>query len=142
VKLKGALGATAGVHRQDREEFGRPTRLASLSVGSRRLTKALLALGVTPRKSATIEPWNGAADLMSHYWRGLFDGDGSLARKTEGLWTVFFCGSEACVRGFTAWAHASLPLDAPRGCKACETPWPAHPRRSGGHWQLRACTAG
>ena len=27
-------------------------------------------------------------------------------------------------------------------CKACETPWPAHPRRSGGHWQLRACMAG
>ena len=42
---------------------------------------------------------------MPHYWRGLFDGDGSLAIKRPGLWTVFLCGSEPCVRGFTAWAH-------------------------------------
>ena len=34
----------------------------------------------------------------------MVDGDGSLARKTEGLWTVFLCGSEPCVRAFAAWA--------------------------------------
>lgn len=41
---------------------------------------------------------------MRHYWRGMVDGDGSLARKGENLYTVFLCGSEACVRGFAAWA--------------------------------------
>ena len=104
VKLKAALGATAGVHDRTAETFRKPTKLASLSVGSRRLTKALVALGVTPRKSATLQPWGGPADLMPHYWRGMVDGDGSLARKTEGLWTVVLCGSEACVRAFAAWA--------------------------------------
>jgi len=104
VKLKAALGATASVHDRTAETFGKPTRLASLSVGSRRLTKALLVLGVTPRKSATMQPWDGPADLMPHYWRGMVDGDGSLARKTESVWTVFLCGSEACVRAFAAWA--------------------------------------
>ena len=104
VKLKVALGATACVHDRTAKTFGKPTRLASLSVGSRRLTEALVALGVTPRKSATIQPWDGPVDLMPHYWRGMVDGDGSLARKTDGVWTVFLCGSEACVRAFTAWA--------------------------------------
>ncbi len=104
LKLKVALGATAGVHERTAETFGKRTSLASLSVGSRRLTEALVALGVTPRKSATLQPWEGPADLMPHYWRGMVDGDGSLARKTEGLWTVFLCGSEACVRAFAAWA--------------------------------------
>ena len=104
VKLKAALGAAASVHDRTAETFGKPTRLASLSVGSRRLTEALLVLGVTPRKSATMQPWDGPADLMAHYWRGMVDGDGSLARKTESVWTVFLCGSEACVRAFAAWA--------------------------------------
>ena len=67
--------------------------------------QALIALGISPRKSATVKPWDGPAELMPHYWRGLFDGDGSIARKSQGLWTMFLCGSEACVRGFTAWAH-------------------------------------
>jgi transposase-like protein len=105
AKLKEALEATASVLDGVVNGFGKPTASANLNVGSRRLTEALLALGVGPRKSATVEPWNGSADLMPHYWRGLFDGDGSIARKGEGLWTMFLCGSEACVRGFTVWAH-------------------------------------
>jgi len=65
----------------------------------------LAALGIGPRKSATVQPWNGPADLMHHYWRGLFDGDGSIGmiRKTQG-WYLNICGSEACVQGFAAWA--------------------------------------
>lgn len=106
-KLKDTLGATAsiltGVH--DGFDSGKKHGYASLSVGSRRLTKALLALGIAPRKSATAVPWDGPADLMPHYWHGLFDGDGSLAIKTADQFTAFLCGSEPCVRGFTAWAH-------------------------------------
>ena len=104
VKLKEALGAHASVLDGVANGFGKPAPYAHLSVGSRRLTEALIALGIGPRKSATQEPWNGPADLMPHYWRGLFDGDGSLASKGAGLWTVFLCGSEPCVRGFKAWA--------------------------------------
>lgn len=105
VKLKAALGAHAGVLDGIANGFGKPTASASLNVGSRRLTDALIALGINPRKSATVEPWDGPEHLMPHYWRGLFDGDGSIAKKTETQWTVFLCGSEPCVRGFTAWAH-------------------------------------
>jgi transposase-like protein len=109
LKLREALGAHAGV-RTGTHPASQGGRLkargyASLAVGSRRLTKSLIALGVTPRKSATVQPWGGPADLMPHYWRGLFDGDGSLAKKTAGQYQAFLCGSEACVREFTGWAH-------------------------------------
>jgi transposase-like protein len=104
-KLKAVLEASASVTGGISNGFGKPMEYASLTVGSRRLTEALIALGIQPRKSATVEPWDGPADLMRHYWLGLFDGDGSIARKGEGLWTMFLCGSEACVRGFTVWAH-------------------------------------
>ena len=102
LKLKAALAANAGVHTRAVE--GSSRRLTSLSVGSRRLTGALLALGITPRKSATLQPWSGPEHLMPHYWRGMVDGDGSLARKGDGIYTVFLCGSEAVVQAFTEWA--------------------------------------
>lgn len=108
LKLKEATGALGAVHDEmragSRGGRWRSGGSSTLYVYSRRLTKSLLVLGITPRKSATVEPWDGPADLMPHYWRGLIDGDGSLARKGPGLWTVFLCGSEACVRGFAAWA--------------------------------------
>lgn len=95
VKLKTATGATGSILSTDASVI--------LSVYSRRMTESLLALGITPRKSATVEPWDGPADLMPHYWRGVVDGDGSLARKYEGVYTLFLAGSEATVRAFTAW---------------------------------------
>jgi hypothetical protein len=77
---------------------------------SRQLVDGLGRLGVGPCKSGTVEPWDGPADLMPHYWRGLFDGDGCIShhrtrnpdRKT---WSLKITGSEACVRGFGTWAR-------------------------------------
>ena len=72
---------------------------------SRYLVESLERIGIGPRKSATVEPWNGPADLMPHYWRGLFDGDGCIHRhKKKTGWTLTQVGSQACVTGFTRWA--------------------------------------
>jgi hypothetical protein len=107
VKLKLALGANASVTTgvQKRDQYRNPKGYASLSVGSRRLTGALLKLGILPRKSPILEPWDGPENLMPYYWCGLFDGDGSIAHKSGDLYTAFLCGSEACVRKFTEWAR-------------------------------------
>lgn len=80
---------------------------ATVSFPSVPLADALERLGVTPRKSATVRPWNGSTELMPHYWRGLIDGDGSLGRvrSRPWKWTVSLVGSEACVNGFAAWAR-------------------------------------
>jgi hypothetical protein len=79
---------------------------ACASFGSRYLVAALGRLGITPRKSATVQPWDGPADLMPHYWRGLFDGDGSIYKvSTRSDWCLSICGSRACVEGFAEWAR-------------------------------------
>ena len=105
VKLKEAIGASRNVRKAVKRSGERLQGYASLAIGSHRLAEPLIALGITPRKSATVEPWDGPEHLMPHYWRGLFDGDGSLAYKGPGLHTAFLCGSEACVRAFLAWAQ-------------------------------------
>lgn len=104
LKLKEALGAHTSVTTATHSAFGKILESANLSVSSPRLVRGLAAAGVTPRKSATLEPWNGPPDLMPHYWRGMVDGDGSLARKGGGVYTIFLCGTESCVRAFKAWA--------------------------------------
>jgi lambda repressor-like predicted transcriptional regulator len=112
-KLRAALGASALVRTGARPRPGRPPLWrAMLNISSRRLVLSLVALGVTPRKTGTLEPWAGPAELMPHYWRGLVDANGSLAHKTKGLWTVFLCGSEPCVRAFAEWAHGICGTNA------------------------------
>jgi hypothetical protein len=72
---------------------------------SLQLVQGLRRLGVHPNKSGTVEPWDGPAELMSHYWRGLFDGDGSISRaRDRAVWSISIAGSEPCVRAFAAWA--------------------------------------
>ena len=72
--------------------------------GSWRLVEALERLGVTPRKSGIVRPWPGPPNLMSHYWRGLFDGDGSISKAAKArCWSVSICGSKACVADFATW---------------------------------------
>lgn len=75
-----------------------------ISLDSWYLVESLERLGITQRKSATVEPWDGPDDLMPHYWRGLFDGDGCVCRS-RGKWQLGICGSHACVEGFARWAR-------------------------------------
>ena len=111
-------------------------KLASLSVGSRRLTKALVALGVTPRKSGTLQPWDGPADLMPHYWRGMVDGGGRWPARPKAS------GQSSCVALRRASAHSlhgQPGYAGPRRSRGTETAagtsasagatrCPAHPR--------------
>jgi hypothetical protein len=71
---------------------------SKLVVSSRQITDSLKSLGVTERKSLIIKPWRGPADLMSHYWRGVFDGDGILSPSSN--WQAGLCGSNPMVQGF------------------------------------------
>lgn len=75
-----------------------------VSLDSWRLVESLERAGIGQRKSATVEPWAGPADLMPHYWRGLFDGDGGMC-LSAGYWHAKICGSKACVEAFGAWAR-------------------------------------
>ena len=72
----------------------------SLSIASPELAAGLAAHGISPRKTFTHEwPTNIRPDLLRHYLRGYFDGDGNFsARLTPNeapvlLWTIV--GNEA-----------------------------------------------
>lgn len=105
-KLCAALDGQRRIRFSPRSGVAGPT--ARVAFSSPQLVESLARLGVGPRKSTTVEPWNGPADLMPHYWRGLFDGDGSIGRDRGHAgqnWQVTLCGSRACVDAFAAWGR-------------------------------------
>lgn len=114
VKMCADLGSTKPLSFQ--------RTFACISFDSWRLVESLGRLGIAPRKSASVNPWDGPERLMPHYWRGMFDGDGSIYQTTrDGIWNLSQCGSEACVRAFAAWASGicgsrAVPRHAKGGC--------------------------
>jgi len=97
---------------RDTEEWSQPPgtserkqRPASvLNVSSPQIVNALVSHGITQRKTDTVQPWDGPADLMPHYWRGVIDGDGTIGTY-DGEAKLGLCGSEALVEAFLKWAH-------------------------------------
>lgn len=84
------------------------TPVARLSIGSKQMVADLTRHGVGGAKSFTITPWEtDARHLIAPYWRGVFDGDGSIGktaphRRTGRLWywRVSLSGSLPMARGF------------------------------------------
>lgn len=78
--------------------------LAHILINSTRLVNALNQLGVKPRKSFTIRPCEQIpSSLLAPYWRGVFDGDGSIGyinRVVNPYWYVHLCGTQPIVEGF------------------------------------------
>ena len=78
-----------------------------LQIGSEKLVTDLIQAGVGPRKSKTLKPWIGPTALQRHYWRGFFDGDGSISKSirkkreiTYPVWMMSFNGNFEVVCGF------------------------------------------
>ncbi len=104
VLLHKALKARRPIRDHEEVSLGKLRQYSTLAVYSPRLAEALLRHGITRRKTRTLQPWDGPANLMPHYWRGMVDGDGSVTINGNGVW-ISFVGSEAVVRGLLAWAH-------------------------------------
>lgn len=80
---------------------GNKSNMVSISISSKEITASLAAVGISRNKTFTID-WeiitaNMPPDLIRHFIRGYFDGDGWFVRKrfTYG----FVCGSEKFMRG-------------------------------------------
>lgn len=110
-KLRSAVSAEGTVRFSPRRGVAGPA--AALWLSSRHFVESLAALGVGPRKSLTVKPWDGPAGLMPHYWRGMFDGDGCISRSSvRKTWLVSLCGSKACVDAFAEWGSGVCGSDA------------------------------
>jgi len=72
-----------------------------LEICHARLCDRLFVLGLTPRKSLTMQFPQVPRDCIRHFVRGCWDGDGSVLRTTDGrrLIAKFGCGSSAFVEG-------------------------------------------
>jgi hypothetical protein len=103
-KLKAALGANHPLLHEPRR--GVAGASAGLTVASPHLIRSLAELGIVPRKSTILVPWNGPRELMRHYWRGMFDGDGCIGKSADrDNWSLTLCGSETCILAFAEWAR-------------------------------------
>jgi hypothetical protein len=75
---------------------------------SRRMAHDLARFGVVPRKShVTFLPLL-SEELMPHLIRGIFDGDGTASRRSDGQLLVGFCGSERLVAEVRMWLICRL----------------------------------
>lgn len=67
------------VDKQNDGGYGNQTSMLSyIRINSVKLVADLAKLGIVPRKSLIVRPWEGPEHLMRHYWRGVIDGDGSF----------------------------------------------------------------
>jgi len=106
---------------------------ASVTFHSLRMIESLARFGIVERKSATCKPWAGLPELMPHYWRGLFDGDGTIyisARHNN--WVLGICGSHDCVQSFAEWAR--------KMCSSHAKAIPCRPGSSCWKWQVMGKT--
>lgn len=108
--IKSELGYSGPIYRHATTINGRGTYpLVALQIASVRLTDSLKRLGITPKKSLTLTPWDGPADLMPHYWRGIIDGDGHIGHSC-GAWQLCLAGSEYITKAFAE--YCSIRFDS------------------------------
>jgi hypothetical protein len=94
-------------------------RAFCLNLDSWRMVEALERLGVGPRKSTTLQAWEGPPELMRHYWRGMVDGDGCIHKvRTRPDWVIQLAGSQPSVTAYGEWARLMAGAKAsPRRAK-------------------------
>lgn len=103
AKLRAALGSSHPIGRYEAAAGGKKFGTARLTVQRPVLAAGLADLGVLPRKSLMIAPPSITEALQSHYWRGVFDGDGSIF-ISRSKWAASLTGSPAMVAAFAAFA--------------------------------------
>jgi len=79
---------------------------ARVAISSPEMVSDLRRFGVVPNKSADhnfsdLIP----VDLLRHYFRGYFDGNGSISSNTGSLWTITLVASERFLSKFAEWLH-------------------------------------
>ncbi|MGP0579195.1 LAGLIDADG family homing endonuclease [Paenibacillus peoriae] len=102
-RLRACLGAFD-------HEIKQPSKSTSrLRITSKELCTDLMSWGIKPRKSFTgTFPSLIPAELLSHYTRGVFDGDGCITIRKSGKPRAVIVGSKE----YCTWTHAVLGMYA------------------------------
>lgn len=98
-KLRQALGATYPLREYKASGGYKPgTRYVRLYITSSRLRDALISHGVVPNKSTRLKFPDLPDELVRHFVRGYFDGNGSFASTGDGNYSIKFNGTEQFLR--------------------------------------------
>lgn len=86
------------------------------------LVNSLAKYGVVPNKTFIMEPIKLSQELMRHYWRGFFDGDGNIACYDKGKqWGITLVGvNKEIINSFKSFV-----------CEYCDTKASIHKGKSG-----------
>lgn len=117
--VRDAMSCTAPIatYRRYINATGREYFAVQLSLCSEQMAADLISHGVHPRKTKTVDFWDGPIGLMPHYVRGLLDGDGSIFKQRRGgtdRQSINFCGNELMAKGFIKHVRSSIGVDP--GC--------------------------
>jgi predicted DNA-binding protein YlxM (UPF0122 family) len=103
LKLKDALNSSHPISVDSRD-------LSRYVINSKKLCEALMKHGIVPRKSnKELVPPQMRNELLRHFWRGYFDGDGSLyitknkTAKYGKSWGFNLLGSHTLLASFRDW---------------------------------------
>lgn len=81
-----------------------------LTVYSPRMVADLLRQGIHQNKTQTLKFWDGPAELLPYYVRGLIDGDGSIYTSKQKNCYVAFFGTHHVCAGIVDFIHSQLSI--------------------------------
>ena len=89
-----------------------------VNIYSKYMVCSLARHGVVPRKSCKEVVFKGTPELVRHFYRGVFDGDGSISvfstySSPNDQWRVNLCGSLEIVSGFAEFIKQQVFHTAP-----------------------------
>ena len=118
-KFRSFLGSSHKIH------FGKKNHSANLAVSSQKLADSLAKYNIVPRKSFIATAPDALVDSPG-FWRGVVDGDGSVAINKTGVPLVKLYGARPIVSQFSEFIKSYEPE-----CRATVLP-------SGSIWQATA----
>ena len=123
-KFKRDIQSDHPVAIRENKTSNNPYSFAVFCIYSLYLVNALEKLGVYSNKASIVKPCcHVPNDLLRHYWRGVFDGDGSICQDGgDNRWVINLTGNSFMVSGFDSFVKSYVKTKAkPRKRKGRKT---------------------
>ena len=105
-KLKKALKSD---HKIILSKLNGEVNIATLRISSSELSDGLQKYSIEPRKSAKHKfSYLIPPNLLKHYFRGYFDGNGGISRHKQSKWKISNCASEDFLNQFSLWLESKI----------------------------------
>lgn len=93
-----------------------------ITINNRYMCESLARHGVIPRKSLTLKFPNEKhvpTNLLRHFIRGYFDGDGTIYQRSNGRYSFGFVGTPDMIKNITEYLYQNLDLTTVKTYSKC-----------------------